>query len=144
MKAKKRIMILFCICVVVLIAAVIIDKNYNKEYFIELNYQQVLNKFEKKDSFVLCLSQTSCEHCAKFKPRLQEVANEYKKEIYYVETDLFTEEQSEAFKKLIAFSGTPTTVFITEGEEKTAANRINGEVSTEKIVKKLKNNGIIK
>ena len=73
MKAKKRILILCCICVVVLIAALIIDKNYNKEYFVELNYNQVLTKLEKKESFVLCLSQTSCEHCAKYKPRLQEI-----------------------------------------------------------------------
>ena len=47
-------------------------------------------------------------------------------------------------KKIFNFDGTPTTVFVIDGEEKTAANRIVGEASEEKITKKLKSNGFIK
>lgn len=144
MKAKKRILILFISCIVILVGALIFDKIYNKEYYIELSYNQFVKKIEKKDSFVLCLSQTTCSHCAEFKPKLKEVAEEYKVELYYMETNLLNEEQTEALKKIVAFSGTPTTVFITDGEEKLVANRISGDISKEKLIKKLKSNGIIK
>ena len=46
-------------------------------------------------------------------------------------------------KKQFSFSGTPTTIFVINGEEKTAATRINGDVSEEKIISKLKSNGFI-
>ena len=144
MKAKKRILIIFISCIVILVGALIFDKIYNKEYYIELSYNQFVKKIEKKDSFVLCLSQTTCSHCAEFKPKLKEVAEEYKVELYYMETNLLNEEQTEALKKIVAFSGTPTTVFITDGEEKLVANRISGDISKEKLIKKLKSNGIIK
>ena len=47
------------------------------------------------------------------------------------------------FKKYISFSSTPTTLFLKNGEEVTAANRINGDANKEKIEKKLKSNGFI-
>ena len=144
MKAKKRILILFITCIVILVGALIFDKIYNKEYFIELKYEEFIKKIENKDSFVLCLSQTTCSHCAEFKPKLKEVAKQYKIELYYMETNLLNKEQTEGLKKIVAFSGTPTTVFITDGEEKLVANRISGDISKEKLIKKLKSNGIIK
>lgn len=144
MKAKKRIIILFITCLVILIGALVFDKINSKEYLKELKYDEVIKKIENKESFVLCLSQTTCSHCAEFKPTLKKVAKEYKTEMYYIETNLFTEEQNTEFKKIINFTGTPTTVFFTNGEEKTAANRIVGELSKEKLIKKLKSNGVIK
>ena len=79
-----------------------------------------------------------------FKPKLERVANKYKLNIYYLETDLLDKETSKELKTKFSFSGTPTTVFVINGEEKTAATRINGDVSEEKIVSKLKSNGFIK
>jgi len=50
----------------------------------------------------------------------------------------------EKFNKLISFDGgTPVTIFIKNGEEKTTATRIEGDVSTDKIIDKLKKNGFI-
>ena len=48
------------------------------------------------------------------------------------------------FNNLISFDGgTPVTIFIKNGEEKTTATRIEGDVSTDKIIDKLKKNGFI-
>jgi hypothetical protein len=60
-----------------------------------------------------------------------------------LETDLLSEEKYTELKTMFNFNGTPTTVFVIDGEEKTAANRINGDVSEEKIISKLKSNGFI-
>ena len=142
-KAKKRAIILAIICVVVLIGAFLADKYLGKEYLTEIKYDEVMNKIEKKENFVLLLSQTTCSHCAAYKPKLSKVANKYKITIYYLETDLLNEDETKTLKKQFSFNGTPTTVFVNDGEEKTAANRINGDVSEEKIISKLKSNGFI-
>ncbi len=142
--AKKRALIICGICLVILVGAVIADLVLSKSYLKEIKYNEVMDKIEKKESFVVLLSQTTCTHCMDFKPKLEKVANKYKVSIYYLETDLLTEEEHNELKTHFSFSGTPTTVFITDGEEKTAANRINGDVSEEKIVSKLKSNGYIK
>ncbi len=144
MKTKKRILILVIACIIIAIIAIVIDKVNTKEYFIELSYDEIMTKLEKKESFVLCLSQTTCSHCAEYKPKLKQISKQYKTYLYYTETNLFTEEQTDNFQNIISFKGTPTTVFITNGEEKTVANRISGDLAKEKIIKKLKSNGFIK
>ena len=83
MKAKKRAIILGSICLVILVGAFIADRILSKNYFKELKYDEVIEKIENKDSFVLLISQTTCTHCISYKPKLEEVANKYKIDIYY-------------------------------------------------------------
>ena len=143
-KSKKKAIILGVVCLIILIGAVTLDVLLSKTYLKEIKYDEVVNKIEKKDSFVLLLSQTTCTHCMDFKPKLGRVANKYKINIYYLETDLLDEDTYKELKTHFSFNGTPTTVFVIDGEEKTAATRINGDVSEEKIISKLKSNGFIK
>ena len=143
-KAKKNVIILVIVCLIVLVGAVVADIILGKSYLNEIKYDKVMEKVEAKDSFVLLLSQTTCSHCMDFKPKLAKVAKNYKVNIYYLETNLLSEDESKKLKEHFNYSGTPTTVFIINGEEKTAANRINGDVSEEKIISKLKSNGFIK
>ena len=66
-------------------------------------------------------------------------------DIFYTDVDTFSEEDYEKFKTEFSFDGsTPTTIFFNDGEEKTTATRIEGNVSTEKVINKLKKNGFIK
>ena len=144
-KIKRRVTIIVVVCVIILVGAIIADRILGKSYLKELKYDEVIEKINNKESFVLLLSQTTCAHCMDFKPKLTEVANKYKLEIYYLETNLIDAEVLKEFKaNYFSFDGTPTTVFVIEGDEKTAANRINGDVSKEKIIAKLKSNGFIK
>ena len=98
---------------------------------------------DNKESFVIVFSQTECEHCLAYKPKLAKVAKKYKLEVYYLEIDLLDDKKEKELKSYFSFEGTPTTVFVINGEEKTAANRIVGEASEEKIINKLKSNGFI-
>ena len=143
-RAKKRILTLGIVCLIILIGAVIADVVLGRSYLREIKYNQVEKKIENKESFVLLLSQTTCSHCKDFKPKLARVANKYKVTIYYLETDLLNEEDSTELKSYFNFEGTPTTIFVIKGEEKTAATRITGDVTEEKIINKLKSNGFIK
>ena len=142
-KAKKKAIILIVICLIILVGAVIADKILSKSYLVEIKYDKMEEKIENKESFVVLFSQTTCSHCMDFKPKLEKVANKYKINIYYLETDLLDEDTYAELKKQFSFSGTPTTVFKTDEEEKSAATRINGDASQEKIISKLKSNGFI-
>ena len=142
-KSKKKALILGGICLVILVVALGADLILSRSYLKEIKYNEVINKIEKKESFVLLFSQTTCTHCMDFKPKLERVANKYKLDIYYLETDLLDDDTYTELKSYFSFNGTPTTVFVINGEEKTAATRINGDVSEEKIISKLKSNGFV-
>lgn len=136
---KKNIIIIGSV-ILILIFVILIFKENN---LIKLNYDEVTRKFDNKESFVLCISKTDCPHCQTYKPKLKSVANKYNIDIYYVDVDSFSKEETKKFSKYISYSGTPNTVFIKEGKEPTVANRLDGDVSSEKIIKKLKSNGYI-
>ena len=102
-------------------------------------------QIDNKESFVLCVSRTTCSHCQSYKPKLQKVANKYNIKIYYTDIDTYNKDELNDFNSRITFDGgTPVTLFIKNGEEKTTATRIIGDVSSEKIIDKLKKNDFIK
>lgn len=142
-KAKKRVIIIGIICFVILVGCFIADMVLSKEYLVEIKYSEVMKKVKDEDTFILLLSQTTCSHCAEFKPKLKRVSNKYKVYVYYLETDLLTEKEDKELKKLFNYNGTPTTIFVIYGEEKTAATRINGDADEKKIISKFKSNGFI-
>ena len=116
----------------------------NKSNLVKLNYDEIIEKINSKEDFVLCVSASYCTHCNNYKPKLKKIANKYDIIIYYTDVDKFTDEEYENFKRKLSFDGgTPITIFFNDGEEKTTATRIEGNVKTEKIINKLKQNGFI-
>ena len=134
--------ILIIIFVGIIIGYFIFSKNNN---LVKLDYKDIVNKIDNKESFVLCVSRTTCSHCQSYKPKLQKVANKYNVKIYYTNIDTYNKDELNDFNSRITFDGgTPVTLFIKNGEEKTTATRIIGDVSSEKIIDKLKKNDFIK
>lgn len=144
MKVKTKIIILVSVCLVALVAAIFGDRFLSKSYLIEVKSNEVIEMIKNKEDFILLISQTTCSHCANYKPKLEDIANEYKIKMYYIQVDLLNAEESDEFNSYITHNGTPATIFIRNGEEKTAASRINGDASISKIKSKLKANGWIK
>ena len=126
--------ILIIIFVGIIIGYFIFNKNNN---LVKLDYKDIVNKIDNKESFVLCVSRTTCSHCQSYKPKLQKVANKYNIKIYYTNIDTYNKDELNDFNSRITFDGgTPVTLFIKNGEEKTTATRIIGDVSSEKIIDK--------
>ena len=139
MKDKKNIIIIIVLGIG--LGYLLFNSNSN---LIELDYHNLENKINNKESFVVCISRTTCSHCNDYKPKLRKVANKYNINIYYTDIDKYTKTDLKKFNNLISFDGgTPVTIFIKNGEEKTTATRIEGDVSTDKIIDKLKKNGFI-
>ena len=144
MKEKKKIYIIGGIIVVIIGIFIGILLFFNDSKLVKLDYSDIEEKINNKENFVLCISRTTCSHCNNYKPKLKEVANKYNINIYYTDVDLYSSEDLDKYNSLISFYGsTPVTIFIKNGEEKTTATRIEGDVSTDKIIEKLKKNGFI-
>lgn len=151
MQKKKNIILGVLVCVLVILVCTllfVLGKKYNPS---KGDYKSVANidlagfkeKVANKEKFVLVVTQTGCSHCLAYLPVLEEVGEEYKLTFYAINmTDLSDEDKTE-FNKLVRISGTPTTIFYTDGEEQSTTTRLVGEKTKEKIISRLKSEGYI-
>jgi len=143
-KKKKKFFAIAVIALIIIIGVLVVYNLFFKSGLTELTVDEVIEKIDNKDDFVLCISQTTCTHCASYKPKLEDISANYDLEIFYIDIDKYKQEEINEFKRYISFDGsTPVTAFIKAGEETTASNRIFGDASYDKIVKKLKITGFI-
>lgn len=111
----------------------------------EINYNEVNSLIKNKETFILYIGSASCSNCVEFEPKFNSVIKEYNiKNAKYIDLDNFDDDEKNNLNKIINISGTPTVVFIKNGEEESMTNRINGNVSKEKIISRLKANEYIK
>lgn len=145
MKNKNKIFIIIIIIFIMLISILIINNILNKKgELIELNYSQVQEKINNKDSFILIVSQSTCSHCASYKNELKKVIKEYTINIYYIDYDKETENNKTEFLNSFNLDGsTPITLFINDGKETSLLNRIEGETNKKNAITKFKKMGFI-
>ena len=109
----------------------------------EIDYSELENLIENKESFILEIVQTGCSHCEEFSPRFTAVLKTNDLTAYSLNLYNLTEEEREKFSELTtSVTGTPTVLFFEDGKE--TSNRINGAVDNEKIEEHLKDAGYIK
>lgn len=127
-------------------ASTTLNKKTEEEnkHLVEITYKELEEKVNNKETFILVLTQTNCSHCHEYKPVLKKVLHENNIYAYEVSTDKLTKEENSKLKDIANTSGTPTTVFIENGEEKSTYSRIVGTQTESKIVNKLKSMGYIK
>lgn len=148
---KKKLLIWGLIAIVILAVASMIYASYtlNKKeknednHLIELTFDELEEKINNKDSFILLLSQTTCTHCLEYKPILKKVLAEYDIVAYEIEIDKLTQTEKAKLKDIANAEGTPNTIFIENGEETNTANRIKGTATESKIKSRLKALGYI-
>lgn len=111
--------------------------------YTELSFDELQNKIDNKDSFVLVIGSNTCSACAMYKKTMEEVIKDKQVEIFYLDNDKLTVDESSKIYSKYIITGTPTTIFIKEGSETSTYDRINGAGSYTDIVNKLKKHGII-
>lgn len=128
----------------ILVVCLLLVTGCKKEYMQEISYKEYKKMIENKETFILEIMRTDCSACINFKPKITDVANEYKVVVKFINTDHISEEEYELLKNDTGITGTPTVIFYHNGNEETVASRINGSVSKDKIISKFKVNGFIK
>lgn len=118
------------------------ENNLDKR-LIDLKYSELQEKIDNKDSFILVVSKTDCEHCIAYKPVLKEVLADHDLTAYEIRIDTLSKEELNSFSQIANITGTPTTIFIVDGEEKSTSHRLIGEADKTKIENRLKALGYI-
>ncbi len=101
----------------------------------------LVEKLNQKETFILLVSQDGCSHCEEYKPILNRVLEENNKTAYEIEWKEIR--NHDKLKNLFNINGTPTTIFINEGIEKTTINRLVGSTTYNDLKNKLKERGFI-
>jgi thiol-disulfide isomerase/thioredoxin len=144
MDLKKATTILLLSSLIILVIA-ITGCSQSKEYLIRINYNELKSRIESKNDFALLISNKSCSHCKAFEPKFKDILNKYKVTVYKMDTaTLTTDEYQEVIVGYVGEVGTPTVAFFEDGIEKGSYSRIEGDVSRDKVIDKLKDNGYIK
>ena len=149
---KKKIGIILGIVLVIgaIIGLFYASKTLNNKakeednHLVELTFSELQEKIDNKESFILLISQTNCSHCEEYKPILKEVLTENDIIGYEVDQKKMTAEENSKLKDIANISGTPTTVFIVDGEEKSTTNRLVGAANKTRLENRLKAMGYIK
>ena len=128
---KKLIMIIILIVITLSIIGLIYagttlhkEEKEENNHLVEISFKELQEKIDNKDSFILLLSQTTCSHCAEYRPVLKKVLKNYDIYAYEIATDKLDKEQTAKLKDIANASGTPTTVFIENGEEKNTGKEV--------------------
>lgn len=112
---KKITKLLLSLMMVLLVVSGCSKKEESYSY--ELSVQEVLDKLENKETFVVYLGTTTCSACATFAPIAEKMNEVYGTQIFHVELDL---EKDEELKKqlleLLPVVYTPSINAVVEGE----------------------------
>lgn len=109
-----------------------------------LNFSELQDMIDNKDTFILVVGQTTCVHCAEYRPILESVLNKYNLVAYEIDSDKLSVEEKGKMNDIANVSGTPTTIFIENGVETTTTNRLVGPTNQSKLISRLTALGYIK
>ena len=142
---NKIVYIALAIFVLIIVVLLVNYANTPKPgSFIQLDYKALTKKVENKDSFILVTSKSTCSHCASYKPKIEAIVKEYGIDVYYIDYDNEDEStQKEFLDKFNLDGSTPITLFFKKGSEASVLNRIEGDLSSEKVISTFKKMGFI-
>ena len=83
----------------------------------QITYNEYEEKVENEDAFIVIIERAGCGYCVQYMPIVEEVANEKKIPIYYIDTDTLSQEEYTELSTTNNYLkrndwGTPTTLFM--------------------------------
>lgn len=141
MKKYKWLIILILVIIILSVISIVFSDDPDK-YIKEISVNDVIKKQKNKDTFILYIKSTDCEHCKVFTPRFISVLKENKLKAYALNLANLSEEETKTYQDTFTIEGTPTVLFIDKGNE--SLIRIEGEQTKDAIKSKLEAAGFIK
>lgn len=110
--------------------------------FTEITYNQYMEKVNNNELFLVVIVRDGCGYCEMYEPIVEEVANEYKLPLYFINLTNLTDEERDELSSTNKYLkrnkwGTPTTLFM-YGEN--IVDSISGYVEKEEFVSFVKEN----
>lgn len=83
----------------------------------QITYNEYEEKVENGDAFIVIIERAGCGYCVQYMPIVEEVANEKKIPIYYIDTDTLSQDEYTRLSTTNNYLkrndwGTPTTLFM--------------------------------
>lgn len=148
MKKKKQIIISGILLVAIVAGGIIFYfKAHPKEQgtkLTEITGTEFKAKIKTQDSFILVIFKDGCTHCENYLPVFNDIAEEYNITAYKMNLTALSSADYSYLNGFVANIGTPLTMFFEKGTETSSLNRIEGNVSRDKIISRLKIMGYIK
>ena len=142
MKDNNKLFIIIITTLILIISFLLINKISNKGDLKPITFKEIQEKKANKEDFILIVSQSTCSHCASYKPKVKQITKKYGIIVYYIDIDLEKEEEK-AIKELNLPQSTPMTLFYIKGKETSILNRLEGDLGTEKVINQFKKLGFI-
>lgn len=111
---KKVLLVLF-----LLLSLTACNKKFSKGEVVTAYADEILEKLENKESFIVYVGYDDCQSCKEFKPILNQLIENYDITIYYLPTDdKQTEDQLNEiqYNYFYRMYWTPTTYIVEDGE----------------------------
>lgn len=144
MKKKNSLFIGIIIIFILILGFLIINNILNKEGELKkITYNEIKQKINNKEDFVLIVSRTTCSHCISYKPKVEQIAKKEGLIIYYIDYDE-EKNQEKLLNELNLDGSTPITLFFKNGKETSVLNRLEGDLESNKVTERLKKMGFIK
>lgn len=137
----KKIILLISTIIVTILCLTGCTSNINT--IKEIEFSQLQEKIENKETFILEVIQTGCSHCEELSPRLKIILADNHLTAYSINLYNLTDEERKQLYDITYISGTPTIVFFTNGIEE-SDHKIVGAVSNNVIENHLKSLHYIK
>ena len=142
---KKNIIIIISFILLLLLSILLLINNQNSGELKKISYNEIKEKINNKDNFILLVSRTTCSHCLEYKPKIKNIAKKYNITIYYIDYDEESKKNQDKLLKDLDLDGsTPITMFFKKGKETSLMDRLNGDLSESKALEKIKKMGFIK
>ena len=139
---KYKWLIAFIAVIIALIVVAIVFSEDEGKYIKDISLNEVVDKIDNKDSFILYIKQTDCEHCKSFTPNFISVLSKNNIKAYSLNISNLSEEENTTYSELFDVEGTSTVLFFDKGNE--SLIRIEGEQTKAKIKSKIEAAGFIK
>ena len=137
---KKLIFTFFCLTLAFSLTGC---TNNSPDNLKRISMDELNEKLDNNESFPLLINSSRCSACIAFKPTINSVLASHDFTLFYVEVDEFTEDEHEMLNQLFNIRGTPSILFIKDGDETSVLNRVVGNVPENELISALRNNGYI-
>ena len=127
MKRKNNLLIGLTILFIIIVGILLINNINNKP----------------GELLKIIVSRSNCSHCISYKPKMEQIAKDYKITIYYIDYDE-DPQKDDLLNKFNLDGSTPMTLFIKDGKETSVLKRLEGDLDKDKVIEKLKEMEFIK
>lgn len=109
----------------------------------EISYSELQDLIDNKESFPLVIASATCSACNSYRPTLEKFIEKYNVDVKYIDLDKLTDKEESDLMNEFPITGTPTTIFVKNGEEKDTYNRIVGNKKFSQTEDAYRENGYI-